>query len=152
MPIITCERAVRRKSRSRARQIRDDYCRLHVPSSYSGPVHLCLTLGIVSAALAGCLFSLQDVTGLEWLTVPATFVYANLVEYLGHRGPMHHRQRAVPSVFEGHCNIHHRFYTVESFAYESTRDWHALLLPPYLIFFFGLFAAPAIALLHVTLG
>ena len=119
-----------------------------VGPAYSGPLHLATTMGvglltaIVSAAL------LEDVRPLEWLTVPVTFLYANLSEYLGHRGPMHRRMRFLGQVFERHSIEHHAFFTAEAATFDSSRDFKAVLFPPVLlVFFIGGFAIPVGALL-----
>ena len=75
--------------------------------------------------------------------MPATFLFANFVEYRAHRGVMHHRIPPFSLVFERHTPSHHGFYTHEAMAAESPRDYYMVLFPPILIvFFFGLFALP----------
>lgn len=92
---------------------------------------------------------LEDVSMLEWLTIPLTFLYANLSEYLGHRGPMHHKTRFLTRIFERHSIDHHSFFTDEAAAFDSTQDYKAVLFPPILlIFFIGCFAVPVGALLY----
>ncbi len=115
---------------------------------YSGPLHLATTISVsLLVALASALM-LEDVAPLEWLTVPLTFLYANLAEYLGHRGPMHHKTRLLEKVFERHSIEHHSFFTHEAATFDSSRDYKAVLFPPILlIFFIGGFAAPVGALL-----
>ncbi len=115
---------------------------------YSGPLHLATTVSVsLLVALASALM-LENVTPLEWLTVPLTFLYANLAEYLGHRGPMHHKTRLLEKVFERHSIEHHSFFTHEAATFDSSRDYKAVLFPPILlIFFIGGFAAPVGALL-----
>ncbi len=83
------------------------------------------------------------------MTIPLTFLYANLAEYLGHRGPMHHRTRFLGKVFERHTVEHHSFFTDEAPMFESTQDYKAVLFPPILlVFFIGCFAVPVGALLY----
>jgi len=109
-----------------------------VPRSYSGPLHLATIIGFCTAVAAISLLSLRDVGLYEWLTIPATFLYCNLVEYLGHRGPMHHRTRLLPGIYQRHTVEHHAFFTDEATSFESSRDYRAVLFPPVLlIFFFG---------------
>ena len=92
---------------------------------------------------------LDNVQPLEWLTVPLAFLYANLAEYLGHRGPMHHETRLLGGSYQRHTVEHHSFFTNEAPTFESTRDYRAVLFPPILmIFFFGAFAAPLGAFLY----
>jgi len=121
----------------------------HISPRYSGPMHLATTVGIsVLIALASGML-LEDVEPLEWLTIPLTFVYANLSEYLGHRGPMHHKTRLLAGIFQRHTIEHHSFFTNEAATFESTKDFRAVLFPPImLVFFFGCFALPVAAVLY----
>lgn len=116
----------------------------HVGAGYRGRLHLGFTVTVCVLVIASCITGLQDVRPLEWLTVPLTFVYANLVEYFGHRGPMHHRKRGLGLIFERHTLQHHRFFRDDAMAYGGTRDFKAVLFPPVLILFYlAGFALPA---------
>ena len=112
-------------------------------------MHLATTCSI---SLLGALVSalmLENIRAIEWLTVPLTFLYANLAEYLGHRGPMHHRTRLLSKVFERHTVEHHSFFTDEAATFESTQDYKAVLFPPILlVFFISCFAVPVGAILY----
>ncbi|MEK7485761.1 MAG: fatty acid hydroxylase family protein [Planctomycetota bacterium] len=120
---------------------------------YSGLLHF----GFINAfGITGILMSLlaiQDVSGKELLVVPITFLYANLVEYLAHKGPMHHKKRFLSLIFRRHTLEHHHFFTHESMSYEGTQDYKMVLFPPILIvFFFGFFALPVGFLLYYYLS
>lgn len=121
-----------------------------ISSRYSGPAHLATTIVLSLAVVAWSGVLLENVSPREWLTVPLTFLYANLSEYLGHRGPMHHRTRLLGKVFERHALEHHSFFTDEAATFETSRDYKAVLFPPLLVaFFIGCFALPVGALLYV---
>ena len=127
---------------------REEYRREHVPPHYQGWLHLAFTFGVGGLALAGCVLRLEQPTALEWLTVPLTFLYANLAEYWGHRGPMHHRRRGLGLVYERHTRQHHRFFTDQDMPIDGLRDLRAVLFPPVLMtFFIVAFALPAALLL-----
>ncbi|MFQ6004346.1 MAG: sterol desaturase family protein [Woeseia sp.] len=129
-------------------QARAVYRERHISEQYSGPLHLATTVGVsmLIALLAAML--LEDVSRLEWLTIPLTFLYANLIEYVGHRGPMHRKTRFLGPVFERHAIQHHTFFTDESATVDTTQDFKAVLFPPImLLFFHGCFALPVGALL-----
>jgi hypothetical protein len=99
-----------------------------------------VSLAVIAIAIA----RLDNVTALEWLTVPLTFLYANLAEYLGHRGPMHHRTHGMGLLFERHTGQHHHFFTADAMALDDTGDYRAVLFPAVMIvFFLGGFALPA---------
>ena len=137
----------------RLRSFREGYRRLHVPRGYRGGRHLFFTFGLGSAALVACLAQLEQVQPLEWLAVPLTALYANLAEYFGHRGPMHHRRRGLGLVFERHTRQHHRFFTADAMPVDTLQDLRAVLFPPVLMtFFLAAFALPVAWLLAVLLS
>ena len=134
-------------------RFRERYRAAHIPARYSGPLHLAGTVAITAAVLALAIHGLDDVRPLEWLTIPAAFLYANLVEYLGHRFVMHRRVPGFGLVFERHTLQHHRFFTHENMRFDSTRDYRAVLFPLTLIvFFFAGFGIPSFALVAWLFG
>jgi sterol desaturase/sphingolipid hydroxylase (fatty acid hydroxylase superfamily) len=123
---------------------RDRYRATEISPGYRGGLHLAFTSFVCLAIMGLGLASLDAVRPLEWLTVPLTFLYANLVEYIGHRGPMHHRTPGLGLVFRRHTLQHHRFFTRHAMSFDSPRDYKAVLFPPVLlVFFVGAFALPA---------
>ncbi|WP_338872818.1 sterol desaturase family protein [Myxococcus stipitatus] len=115
----------------------------HVGPRYSGRAHFAFTslgaLGVILLVSA----RLEAVRPLEWLTVPVVFLLGNAVEFLGHRGPMHHRRKGLGLLFRRHTEQHHRFFTHEALSYESSQDVKVVLFPPVLlVFFLGAVAAP----------
>lgn len=132
---------------------RQRYRAEHIGSGYNGVLHVCFTFGVGTAVIAVCLLSLRQVGAAEWLTVPCTLLYANLVEYLGHRGPMHHAWRGLAIVYRRHAGQHHRFFTDRDMSIDSARDLKAVLFPAVMIAFFLIaFALPAGVLLGWLLG
>lgn len=129
-------------------QARSAFRERHISRRYSGPVHLATTVSVSLLVAVFCVAMLESVSPLELLTVPLTFVYANLTEYLGHRGPMHHKTRFLAPIFQRHSLEHHAFFTVDAITYDSNQDFKAVLFPPImLLFFIGGFAVPVGALL-----
>jgi len=129
---------------SSVQEFREQYRRELIPPRYRGALHLLFTFGVGGAALVACLMQLEQVRPLEWLTLPLTFLYANLAEYWGHRGPMHHLRRGLGLVYERHTRQHHRFFTDEAMPIDDLRDLRAVLFPPVLMtFFISAFALPA---------
>ena len=115
-----------------------------IPRHYSGVLNLWITFGGGAAALIACLAQLDAVSRAEWLTIPLAFLYANLVEYFGHRFPMHRPFPGLKLIYRRHAGQHHRFFTDAAMAHEGSRDLRAVLFPPLLVvFFFGGFALPA---------
>ena len=120
-----------------------------IPRHYSGRAHLVTVIAFSALVAAASLAMLDNVRPAEWLTIPLTFLYCNLAEYLGHRGPMHHRTRLLAGIFQRHTVEHHSFFTDEAICLDSPRDYRAVLFPPILlVFFFGFFAVPVGAILY----
>jgi len=124
-------------------RFREEYRDREIPPRYQGGLHLLFTFGVGTAALLLCLAQLDQVRALEWLTLPLALAYANLVEYLGHRFPMHRPFRGLALVYKRHAGQHHRFFNHQAMTIDDLRDLRAVLFPPLLVtFFFGLFALP----------
>jgi hypothetical protein len=118
--------------------------------AYRGRLHLAFTRAVSIGVILLCIWQLDAVTALEWLTVPLALLYANLAEYVGHRGPMHRPVRGLKLVYERHAKQHHRFFTDRAMAFESSRDFKAVLFPPLMIvFFIGGFGLPLWILLYI---
>lgn len=120
----------------------------NIGPKYSGRAHFGFVLVFTLGAIALCAWRLEGVSALEWLTVPLAFLYANLVEYAGHRWVMHRPIPGLSAIFERHAGQHHRFFTDRHMALEGWQDCRVVLFPAVLmVFFFGAFAVPAAVLL-----
>jgi hypothetical protein len=125
----------------------------HIGPRYRGWLHFGVTTVGALAAIAVAIWKVDGPSLLELTTVPISFLLANLGEYVGHRGPMHHRRRGLAILFERHTQQHHRFFTHQAMAADSPRDFQMVLFPPVmLIFFLGGLATPIGALLHVAIS
>ena len=96
---------------------------------YSGRRHLIVTLVLLGLFTTCPLWFVKSPNLLELAIVPASFLFANLVEYILHRGPMHHKMRYLELIFE-HVTIHHVFFPSEGVYAEEPADYKFLLLPP----------------------
>lgn len=115
----------------------------HIGPHYRGWLHFAITTVGSLAAIGFAASRVRAPAGLELLAIPVMFVVANLGEYFGHRGPMHHRRQGLAILFERHTLQHHRFYTHEAMAADSARDFQMVLFPPVmLVFFLGCLATP----------
>jgi hypothetical protein len=137
----------------RVEAFRATYRAEEIGRHYTGLGHFALT-SLVSLGVIGFAASrLVHVRPLEWLVIPATFLFANIAEYLGHRGPMHHPRPGLRVVYERHTLQHHKFYTHQAMSLESTRDLKMVLFPPImLLFFLGGMATPVGLLLAFVAG
>lgn len=128
---------------SEVADFRTQYRTAEISPYYSGVLHFAFTTTASLSVIAFSIWNLQGITRAEWLTVPLTFLYANWIEYVGHKGPMHRPMRALRLLFQRHTLEHHRFFTHDAMAYESSRDYKMVLFPPVMILFFiGLHAVP----------
>ena len=132
---------------------RADYRDGVMPARYSGGAHVALVLAAAGGGIAGAIaFALAH--GARWSDawiVPMTLVVANVVEYLAHRGPMHHRTAVLAALHTRHSGRHHRFFVADAMPFESARDFHAVLFPPLLLLFFGGIACGLGALVALVL-
>lgn len=111
---------------------------------YSGNLHLAFVILFPALIIGGCLFLLENIQPLDWLAIPFTFLYANFIEYVGHKGPMHNKTRFLESIYQRHTLEHHQLFTETVTTCQSTRDYKMILFSSLMLFFFfGLFAIPA---------
>ena len=112
-------------------------------STYPGWLHLAFTSAVSFTVVILCAMGVEQVKPLEWLTIPVVFLYANAVEYLGHRGPMHHPVKGLGLLFYRHTKQHHRFFPDREMTFDSSNDFKAVRFPPVMILFFiGGFGLP----------
>jgi len=129
---------------SEVRAFRARYLEEHVGPRYNGWLHFATTSIGSLAAIAVAVSRVRSPSRAELAAVPLFFLIANLGEYFGHRGPMHHRKRGpLKIIFERHTQQHHHFYTHDAMAADTPRDFQMVLFPPaMLIFFLGFLATP----------
>ncbi len=134
-------------------QARAEYRERYISQHYSGPLHLATTVGVSLLIALLSAMMLEMISPLEWLTIPLTFLYANLCEYLAHRGPMHNKTRFLGPIFRRHTLEHHTFFTDEAATYDTTQDFKAILFPPIMLLVFnGCIALPIGALLYFLIS
>jgi hypothetical protein len=122
---------------------RTDFRAHEIGPHYSGWLHFSFTTFGSLAVIVLAASRLSGVRPIEWALAPIFFLIANLAEYFGHRGPMHHRTRGLSLIFKSHTLQIHRFFVRESMAYASSRDFKIVLFPPImLVFFVGAIATP----------
>jgi len=132
-------------------QFREQFRSEEIGRNYRGRLHLAFTSIVSLLVVVLCAISLDQVKPLEWLTVPAVILYANLVEYFGHRYPMHHPVKGLKVLFFRHTRQHHRFFTDQEMTFADSRDYKAVLFPPEMIvFFLGGFGLPMWLVLYYT--
>lgn len=125
-------------------EFRKKYRTTEIGKNYSGKLHFWFTTIWCISLIAVCILFIHQPTWKELLIIPVGFLYINFVEYIGHKGPMHHRKKKLDKVFIRHTLQHHQFFTKENFSFDSSKDVKAVLFPPVLLlFFFVGFTLPA---------
>jgi hypothetical protein len=94
-----------------------------------------------------------NVTWLEWLTVPLTFLFTNIFEWAVHRFIMHRpvNIKGLRAIYERHTLNHHQFFTDEEMRFRDTKDWRVTVFPPYALVVFILMSIPVAVALGLLL-
>lgn len=122
---------------------REEFRKVAIGSSYSGWGHFAFTTVGSLATIAFAASRLSGVRAWEWALTPLFLLIANLAEYFGHKGPMHHRRKGLGLLFQRHTLQHHRFFTQRNMSCDSSRDFKIVLFPPVMLaFFIGGIATP----------
>jgi hypothetical protein len=108
----------------------------HIGPHYRGWLHFATTTFGAATVIAFCAWRVTAPSLLDLGMIAVFFLVANLVEYVGHRGPMHHRRAGLAVLFDRHAKQHHRFYTHDAMEAESHRDFQMVLFPPVMLAFF----------------
>jgi hypothetical protein len=124
-------------------KFRDRYRATVVGRHYNGFAHLGFVVVVSLVVIGAAFLFVRAPTWLEWLDIPLTFLAANVVEFLGHRGPMHRRFKWLGLMFQRHTHEHHRFFPDEWMTCRSQKDFKIVLFPPVmLLFYLGIVAFP----------
>ena len=123
----------------RQRSYRETY-RSRVSGWYNGWLHVVIiyTIGFTALYIYGS--SVSNITWLEWLVVPGTFLMCNFFEWWLHRFIMH-RPSKIPlfwAIYSRHTLMHHQFFTDSEMRFAGEHDWRVTFFPPYSLVVFTL--------------
>jgi Fatty acid hydroxylase superfamily len=119
---------------------RREELRARIGRWYRGEAHFAFTFVTSLGVIALYLSRLHGVRPLEWLAVPAFFLFCGFVEHLEHRYLLHQR-RLGGFAFRIHTIEHHAYFTLEEFRPEDRRDYFYVLFPPLLLLGYMTFLA-----------
>lgn len=139
----------------RVRAYREDYRNEVIGARYHGWLHLATITGICGAAITIALLRTSSIGWRQLWIVPVAWVFANLIEYAAHRGPMHHLNLnlGLGRLYKRHTSQHHRFFSRELMTVDGPRDFHVTLFPAWMsLFFVGLIGVPMALLVHLLFG
>ena len=122
---------------------REDY-RRRISPWYSGLGHVVLIYGIGFGAIWYYVGHIHSPTLLDWLVVPAAFLFANFFEWWIHRYVMHRPVKGLMGIYKRHTLAHHQFFTESVSTIDDSRDFRITFFPPYaLVVFICMTAAGA---------
>src|SRR5262245_50277995 len=135
---------------SRQVTFREEY-RSRIAGWYQGHLHVLVIYLMGAAAFYIYVQHIHDVSWLEWITIPATFVFCNFFEWGVHKYVMHRPSniRALRAIYERHTLNHHQFFTDDEMRFRDQKDWRVTVFPPYALVVFILMAMPAALLLGI---
>ena len=114
---------------------REDY-RRRISPWYSGLGHVVLIYGIGFGAIWYYVQHIHTPTLLDWLVVPAGFLFANFFEWWIHRYVMHRPVKGLMGIYKRHTLAHHQFFTESVPTIDDSRDFRITFFPPYALVVF----------------
>jgi hypothetical protein len=106
--------------------------------------HVVYTVIFCVSGILATLYLIKTFTLIDILVIPATFVVANVMEYVIHRWPMHHRYPHVGIMFDLHM-IHHRYFFEENYRIDSFADYSMIVFPPMVLNILAFVYCPILA-------
>jgi len=100
-----------------------------IPSWYSPWGHLGATLSIGLAVLVVSILEIHRPRALEWLVLPAVFVFANWFEWRIHKYVLHRRTWPMQILYDRHTPLHHMVYVEEDMEVRTWRELRLVLIP-----------------------
>ena len=96
-------------------------------------VHVAIIYAMGAAAFYVYVEHIHNVSWLEWLTVPLTFLFTNVFEWAVHKYVMHRpvNIKGLRAVYERHTLNHHQFFTDDEMRFRDHKDWRVTVFPPY---------------------
>ena len=131
---------------------RNEY-RSRILGWYNGYFHIVLIYAMGAAVMYVYISHIHNVSWLEWLTVPLTFLFTNIFEWAVHRFVMHRpvNIKGLRAVYERHTLNHHQFFSDQEMRFRDDKDWRVTVFPPYALVVFTLMSIPPAALLGLHL-
>lgn len=123
-----------------------------MPSWYNPWLHLTIPAVVGGAIIAACVVALDPLRGWHLVTIPASYVFANMNEWLAHRNLLHRRTRLAAPLYDRHTPRHHRVFVTDDMAIRDSREFGMVLIPAFgVLVLFAAVTAPA-AILWLVLG
>ncbi len=122
-----------------------------IPSWYNPWLHLAGTTGVGIVTLVIAVLNIQAVRPVEWLTIPAVFLFANFFEWRVHKYVLHRRFWPLEYIYQQHTPMHHGIYVTEDMTMRSRREFRLVLIPALGVLSIVVAAAPPAVVLGMLL-
>ena len=113
-----------------------------IPPLYSGWLHLVFINATALAAIGIFVWLLEDPSPAQIALVPGAFVFANILEWWVHKGPLHHKTRLLGILYARHTRAHHVVFSDQRMSIQSGRELMLVLFPPYVLPILLIMTAP----------
>ena len=122
------------------------------PSWYNPWLHLAVPAVVGSGIIAACVIALEPLAWWHLATIPASYVFANMNEWLAHRNLLHKRTRIAAPLYDRHTPRHHMVFVTDDMAIRELREFGMVLIPAFgVLVLFAAVTFPA-GLLWLVLG
>lgn len=113
----------------------------HIPAGYSAGRHIATSVMITGAIASLAWLLARRAAPVDWLFAPVFLIAANVIEWLFHKGPMHHPVQ--PKVlYVNHSLVHHRSFLHDNMAIRHARDLGLIMMPWYTMLLLFALASP----------
>src|SRR5215203_3759096 len=132
---------------------RQEY-RSRIVEWYNGYVHVLIIYATGAAAFYIYIQHINNPSWLDLLTIPISFLFTNLFEWLVHNYVMHRpvNIKGLRAVYERHLLNHHQFFTDDEMRFRDPKDWRVTVFPPYALVVFILMSMPVAIVLGWLFG
>jgi hypothetical protein len=130
-----------------ARFVRAD----HLRAGYSASRHITLTAMLAAAIAIGGAVLAARARPLDWVLAPVFFVFANFIEWMVHRHPMHHPQPP-RFMYHNHTILHHLAFTDGNMPIARAAEMGLVMMPWYTMIGLFTLASPVMVVAGLMRG
>ncbi|MGH7815418.1 MAG: sterol desaturase family protein [Candidatus Binataceae bacterium] len=118
-----------------------------LPDWYNPWLHFFVPSAFGLAVIVTAIAMLKNVTWLELLAIPITWIITNANEWRIHRDLLHRRFRPAAILYDRHTPEHHMIYVTDDMAMRNRREFALVLIPAYGLFLIFVTLLPVTALI-----
>lgn len=126
------------------KKYREWYRREKLPKTYNPYVHVFFNLGLLATLMVYNFTKVSSWNLISILVLVGMYFFGDLVVFVLHKYPLHHRFKYWSYPYDTHTVMHHRYFTADTITYDDAVDFNAVFFPMIVIAGFGLIGAPLI--------